>query len=217
LKLDPKSGQAALGIALSYRAGRQWTRAVDAYVRVAQIEPRLSSEASVGTAWCYYRAGDLERARFYTGVAAREGADVRALRNALTQPAKPPATAGAAAARQRSQDDLAELVDRLASQNAGLQARAVRGLVALGKPAVPYLASALRDTRSGIAVREAIVDGLQRLGPAAKDALPYLDHLIAAGPPDPGLQDSPEAMERKLREARLISAMQAARVKIRGK
>jgi len=216
LKLDPKSGQAALGVALSYRAGRQWSRAVDAYVRVAKVDPRLDAEATIGTAWCYYRAGDLERARFYTGVAARQGADVRGLRTALSkaQTAKP---AAAPAARQKTEDDLAELVDRLGTKNAGLQARAVKGLLQIGKPAVPYLASALRDPANGIAVREAIVEGLTRLGPVASDALPYLDHLIQAGPPTPGTNDSPEAMARQVREAQLISAMQAARTKIRGR
>ena len=217
LKLDPKSGQAALGIALSYRAGRQWERAVNAYVRVSQIDKRLEGEASVGTAWCYYRAGDLERTRFYTGVAARQGADVRGLRNALTKAqSKPPGKTAAAPARQK-EDDLAELVDRLGSKNAGLQARAVNSLLAIGKSAVPYLAFALREPTNGIAVRESIVDGLGRMGPAAREALPQLDHLIKVGPPEPGLKDTPEEMERKAREAQLITAMQAASTKIRAK
>ena len=94
--------------------------------------------------------------------------------------ALPPASAGAAAARQKSEDDLAELVDRLGSKNAGLQARAVKGLLGLGKPAVPYLASALRDPGNGIAVREAIVDGLQKMGPASERG------AAVARPPDQG-------------------------------
>ena len=217
LKLDPKSGQAALGIALSYRAGRQWERAVNAYVRVAQVDPRLESEATVGTAWCYYRSGDLERTRFYTGVAVRQGADVRGLRNALTKAQSRPAKAAAPAAVRQKEDDLAELVDRLGSKNAGLQARAVKGLLAIGKPSVPYLAFALREPGNSIAVREAIVDGLGRMGPAAREALPHLDHLIQAGPPSPSLKDTAEEMDRQVREAQLVTAMQAAATKIRGK
>jgi len=217
LKLDPKSGQAALGIALSYRAGRQWERAVNAYVRVAQVDKRLEGDASVGTAWCYYRAGDLERTRFYTGVAARQGADVRGLRNALTKAqAKPPGQSTPGPARQK-EDDLAELVDRLDSKNAGLQARAVKGLLGIGRPAVPHLAYALRQTGSSIAVRESIVEGLGRLGPAAREALPHLDYLVKAGPPEPSVKDTPEDVERKTREAQLITAMQAAIAKIRAK
>ena len=61
LKLDPKNGQAALGMALSYRAGRQWARAISAYERVSQAHPRLEGEAVLGTAWCYYLSGDDSR------------------------------------------------------------------------------------------------------------------------------------------------------------
>jgi tetratricopeptide (TPR) repeat protein len=216
LKLDPRNGQAALGVALSYRAGRQWARAIAAYERVSKVDRKLDGEALLGTAWCHYRAGDLYKASFFTGLAAKAGADVRAIRTVLVKPAKPAPTAGAAPAR-RPEDDLAELVDRLGSKNAGVQARAVRDLLELGKPAVPYLAFALRRRTTGIAVREAIVEGLGRLGPAAREALPHLEHLIKEGPPVPGLEDTPEEMARQVREAALVSAMQAAAAKIRGK
>ena len=43
LKLDPKNGQAALGVAESYREGRQWARAISAYERVEQAYPRLEA------------------------------------------------------------------------------------------------------------------------------------------------------------------------------
>lgn len=216
LKLDPKSGQAALGVALAYRAGRQWARAVSAYERVSKVDPKLDGEALLGTAWCYYRSGDDYKARFFAGLAARKGADVRGLREALSRPVKP-TTPGGAAAIPKAEDDLAELVDRLGSKNAGIQARAVKGLLGLGRPAVPYLAHALMQRGTSIAVRETIVDGLGRLGPAAREALPHLDRLIKAGPPAPGLQDSSEEMERQAREAQLVGAAQAAATKIRGK
>lgn len=216
LRLDPKSGQAALGAALSYRAGKQWARAVRAYERVSKVDPRLDGEALLGTAWCYHWSGDTYKASFFTGLAARAGADVRGLRQALSRPAKP-GKPGAAPAVQRAEDDLAELVDRLGSKNAGIQARAVKGLLGLGKPAVPYLALALLQRGTGIAARETIVDGLGRLGPSAREALPHLDRLIKAGPPAPGMLDSPEERERQAREVRLMSAAQAAAAKIRGK
>jgi tetratricopeptide (TPR) repeat protein len=215
LKLDPRSGQAALGVALSFRAGRQWARAIEAYERVSKVDRKLDGDALLGTAWCHYRNGDTYKASFFTGLAAKAGADVRTIRTVLVKPAKPATSPSAAS--QRSEDDLAELVDQLASKSAAVQARAVRDLLDLGKPAVPYLAFALRQGGTGIAVREAIVEGLARLGPAAREALPHLDHLIKKGPPDPGLQDSPEEMARQVREASLVSAMQAAAVKIRGK
>lgn len=202
LKLEPKNVKAAMGVALSYRAGRQWARAVSAYERVSMMDARLDDEALLGTAWCYYWSGDDYKARFFAGVAAQKGADVRALRSAFSRPVK----AGAG-------DELTELVLQLGEKNAGEQALAVRRLLALGKPAVPYLASALRKPGTAIAVREAIVDGLGRLGPSAREALPQLDRLIKVGPLVRGTEGSPE---ESARETRLISAMQEAAAKIRG-
>ena len=207
LKLDPKNGQAALGVARSYRAGKQWARAISAYEGVEQAHPRLAGEAQLGTAWCHLMSGDLSRARFYTGLAARTGADVGAIREALSRPA------GTAAAG----DDLAELRDQLRSKSAGIQARAAKGLLDLGRPAVPSLAEALARKGTSIAVRELIVDGLGSLGPAAREALPLLDRLGKTAPSKPGPQDSSEERALRAREARLVASVQATSDRIRGR
>jgi Tfp pilus assembly protein PilF len=172
LKLDPKKGEAALGAARSYRAGRQWARAIAAYERVSGAFPRLDREALLGTAWCYCLSGDLTRARFYTGLAARAGADVGLLRQALSRP-----PGGAIDEGER-----AELVEGLRSKNAGVQARSAKRLVEVGRPGVPALAAALTREGTSLAAREIIVEGLGRLGPAAREALPQLDRLAASAP-----------------------------------
>src|SRR6185295_17712587 len=92
-KLDPKSAKAALGVPLAYRAAGQWARAITAYEHVSQAYPKLDGQALVGTAWCYLRSGDEFKARFYTSLAVKAGADVRSLREALLAPGKP-ASAG---------------------------------------------------------------------------------------------------------------------------
>jgi tetratricopeptide (TPR) repeat protein len=207
LKLDPKNARAAMGVALSYRAGKQWARAISAYERVSTLDRRLDGEALLGTAWCHYRMGDDYKARFFGGLAAKAGADVRALRGALSS-AKP---AGAPAKRA---DEPTELVQQLASKSAGEQAYAARRLLLLGGPAVPYLSPALAERGTAIAVREAIVEGFARLGPAARGALPQLDRAIKSGPPGLGPEST---AEEKAREVRLVAAMQAAVAKIRGK
>jgi tetratricopeptide (TPR) repeat protein len=84
LKLDPKNGDAALGVAESYRAGRQWARAISAYEHVPDVDRRREGDALLGIAWCYCHSHDLPRARFYAGLAARGGANMRELRAALT-------------------------------------------------------------------------------------------------------------------------------------
>jgi tetratricopeptide (TPR) repeat protein len=166
-KLDPKSGPAALGVAESYRAGGQWSRAISAYERVSQAFPRLDGEAALGTAWCYLLSGDDARAKFFTTVAVRGGADVTGIRNAFGRP-------GGGTAEQ------AELAERLRSKSAGAQARAAKELLELGRPAVPSLAGALDRKSTAPAVRELIVLGLGDLGPAARGALPQLERLGSA-------------------------------------
>ena len=207
LKLDPKNGQAALGMARSHRAGRQWARAITAYERVSDAFPRLGREALLGTAWCYYLSGDDTRARFYTGLAARAGADVGPIRQAFSRPAKDAMDEG----------DRAELVQGLRSKNAGVQARAVKGLLELGRPAVSSLAAALQRTGTSLAARELIVEGLGGLGPAARDALPQLDRLAGTAPPPAGPKDADEEGALREREARLSASARAASERIRGR
>ncbi len=205
LKLDPKNAKAALGVALAYRAGGQWTKAVTAYERVSQVNPRLDGEAMLGTAWCYFRAGDDYKARFFAGLAAKARVDVGPLRDALLGPPK------AAAAASKSADELYELALQLEEKNAGEQALAAQRLLALGRSAVPSLAGALRDKDTAIAVREQIVDGLAEMGPAARDALLELDRSIKSGP------RATTVPAQKERETKLVASMQDAATKIRGK
>ena len=205
-KQDPKNGQAALGLASSYREGKQWARAISAYERVEQAYPRLAGEAQLGTAWCHLLGGDLSRARFYTGLAAHNGADVEGIRQALSRPdgASPVGF------------DVAELAVQLRSKNAGLQARAAKGLLDLGRPAVPALADALQRKGLSLAVRERIVDGLGGLGPAAREALPQLERLAKAAPSPPAAPESSEEKALRDRESRLAVRAAAASEKIRG-
>jgi tetratricopeptide (TPR) repeat protein len=201
LKLDPKNGRAALGVPLSYREGRQWAKAISAYERVQQSFPRLDAEASLGIAWCYLKSGDVTKARFYAQIAAKGGADLTEIRQALTS--------GSAAS-----DETGDLADGLRSKHAGEQARAAKELLQIGKPGVPALAAALGRKTTAIAVRELIVDGLGSLGPAAREALPQLERV--ARPAAGGSGGDPGAATLREREARLAAAAQAAITKIRG-
>ena len=168
--------------------------------------PRLDREALLGTAWCYHSSGDDTRARFYTGLAARAGADVEPLRRAFLR--------GGTAV-----DDFerAELAEGLRSKNAGDQARAAKGLLELGRPAVPSLTAALGRAGTSLAARDLIVDGLGRLGPGAREALPQLDRLAGVVSPPAGPQEPDEEKALREREARLAASARAASEKIRGR
>jgi len=204
-KLDPKSAKAALGVPLAYRAAGQWARAITAYEHVSQAYPKLDGEALVGTAWCYLRSGEDYKARFYASEALKARADIRSLRAALLAPAQPPSAAS------KSADEISELAQQLADSGAGEQAFAAQRLLTRGRVGVPALVSALRDKDTALAVREQIVDGLARMGPAAGEALPELDRQVKAGP------RAPAAPALKEREAKLVASMQVAASKIRGK
>jgi tetratricopeptide (TPR) repeat protein len=199
LKLDPRSSPAALGIARVYRAGRQWARAVTAYERVQSSFPRREREALLGIAWCYYLSGDDTRARFYTGLAVRAGADVEAIRQALGRPPSGSVDEG----------ERAELLEGLRSKSAGDQARSARRLLDLGRPAVPALAAALARPGTSLPVRELIVEGLGEMGAAAREALTQLDRLASSAPAGAAADSS--------REARLSASARAASEKIRSK
>jgi tetratricopeptide (TPR) repeat protein len=200
--LDPKNSRAALGVPLSYRAGRQWAKAISAYERVSQSLPRLDAEASLGIAWCYLRSGDETKARFYTQVAARGGADVEDIRRALS---------GGAGAGEH-----VELGEQLRSRHAGEQARAAKELLEIGSPGVPALAAALERKTTAIAVREAIVEGLGALGPAARGALPQLERLAKTPARGQTSGESAAVAALREREARLAVAARAAVARIRG-
>jgi len=130
---------------------------------------------------------------------------VRSLREALLAPAKP------ASAALKSADELSELAQQLEENGAGEQAFAAQRLMARGRAGVPPLASALRDKDTALAVREQIVDGLARMGPAAGEALAELDRQVKAGPRAPAAPGLGE------REAKLVVSMRAAASKIRGR
>ena len=82
---------------------------------------------------------------------------------------------------------------------------------------MPSLAAALGRAGTSVAARELIVDGLSRLGPAARDALPQLDRLAAAPAPPAKPGESDEEKARREREARLAESARAAAEKIRGR
>jgi SAM-dependent methyltransferase len=86
-------------------------------------------------------------------------------------------TAGGGRAAAQETGDAKALVAQLASQDAAARTAAADALVKAGAASVPALVEGLADT----ARRPAIVGVLERLGPAAKDAVPQLT-AFAKGP-----------------------------------
>ncbi len=223
LRVDPKNGQAALGIALAYSFGKSWDEAIAAYNEVSRIDPKLTGEAMNGIAWCWFFKKDMAQARAFLDKASAAGRpEAGGLRETIDKFEKAAESererlAAQVEQQQREREQgpgLGALVAQLQSNNPAAQARAARALMPLGRPAVAHLAYAL-TTGTHIGAREIIVSGLGSMGSSAREALPILDRLVAAGPPPPNPDATAEQMANEVRETRLLAAMRSAAIAIR--
>jgi superkiller protein 3 len=223
LQIDPKNGQAALGIALAYSFGKSWDEAIAAYNDVSRVDPKLTGEAMNGIAWCWFFKKDMAQARAFLDKATAAGRpEAGGLRETIDKFEKLAESererlAAQVEREQREREQgpgLGALVAQLQSGNPAAQLRAARALIPLGRPAVPHLSYAL-TTGTNIAAREVIVSGLASMGSSAREALPFLDRLLAAGPPAPNPNATQEEMQLEVRETRLLSAIRSASVAIR--
>lgn len=228
LQLDPKSGQAALGVALAYYADKRWDEAITAFGAAKDVDKKLTGDALTGVAWSYYFKRDMDQARAYGQQAKAAGVPdtgdldqaIAKYQEALKRGQEAAERAAAEAARRREAEaaggggaGLGPLVGQLKSGNAAQQRRAAAALCKLGREAVPHLAYALLN--ADIGAREVIAPCLGAMGAAAREALPILDRLVAEGPPPPNPQATRAETEMELREGDLIRDMRDAANKIR--
>jgi tetratricopeptide (TPR) repeat protein len=226
LQLDPKSGQAALGVALAYYADKRWDEAITAFGAAKDVDKKLAGDALTGIAWSYYFKRDMDQARAYGQQAKAAGVpDVGDIdqaivkyQEALQRGQEAAERAAAEAARRRDAEaaggaGLGALVGQLKSGNPAQQRKAAAALCKLGREAVPHLAYALLN--ADLDAREVIAPCLGGMGSAAREALPILDRLVTEGPPPVNPQATRPEVERELREADLIRAMRDAAAKIR--
>jgi len=184
LELDPKNAQAALGMGWAYSYQRSYDDAIAAYQQAARLDTSLQDESYNGIAWCYFFKRELDQAKQWLAKAGAAGhADSRlteqidkleklqaqreayeeALRKAEEEAAKGP--------------DLRTLERQATSGDAAGRIRAVRDLRSLGSQGVASLIRVL-NADNGYPVREAIVNALGDVGPAAKQAIPYLMEIM---------------------------------------
>jgi superkiller protein 3 len=178
LELDPKNEQAALGMGWAYSYQQSYDEAIAAFQKAAQIDPSVTAEAMNGAAWCYFFKGDMAKALETLNKAQAAGrADVR-LRENIEKLEKLKAQREEyekemkRLAEERAKGpDVGTLCRQVAAGDAGSKIRAIRALGDAGAPAVPCLIRALDDVP---AVRGAAAAELGGMGPAAKQAVPYL-------------------------------------------
>jgi len=180
LELDPKNGQAALGMGWAYSYQRSYDDAIAAYQQTAKIDASLQDEAYNGIAWCYFFKRDLEQAKQWLDKAGKAGrADTR-LGEQIEKLVKLQAQREAyEEALRKAEEEAAKGPDlrTLERQATNGDMRAVRELRSLGTQGVTSLIRVL-NAESPVPVREAVVDALGDIGPAARQAIPYLNEVM---------------------------------------
>ena len=186
LELDPKNGQAALGLgwALSYE--QKYDEAIPAFQKAAQIDLGLTSDAMNGAAWCYFFKQDMGQAAAFLDKAQAGGRSDPRLRDniAKMEKLKEQKQAYEAALRKYQEEqkkaggDVGALARQVRSGDPPTKLRAIRALGDLGPEAVNALIPALDDASA--AVRQAAAEELGGMGPAAKGAVPYIMEVLKA-------------------------------------
>jgi superkiller protein 3 len=206
LELDPKNEQAALGVGWAYFYGRKWDEAVAAFNKAVQLEPKLAADANNGIAWAYFFKKDLPQAEAFQAKAKAAGRNDVKLATNIERAKKGEAAAEEGpdpgeeppAPKVAARPDAGTLSQiLLSSTDAGARRRAARDLASSGSAGVPALIRAMGDRDRS--VREAAVATLGALGPAAKQALPFLQQALNAPRNDKIIMDADE-MKESMRE-----------------
>lgn len=190
LEIDPKSSEAALGMAWAYSHAKDWTNAIAAFQRASDASPAAAGEAAYGIGWAHYFQRDPSGAKAWAEKAQAAGRNasalIRAVRNyeaAIRKNEDERRKFEEEIEKRKLQEqavDLAALVQAQRSPKPEVRARATRSMADAGREAVPYLTYALQD--ADIRVREAAADALSSMGTAARDALPALERYIRTLP-----------------------------------
>ena len=159
LELDPKNEQAALGVGWAYFYGRKWDEAIASFNKAVELEPKLAADAYNATAWAYAFKKDIPQAEAFMTKAkgagrndAKLATNIDNIKRGIAREAEGPDPSDEPPAPRIVRPDPATRV--------------------------PALIIALRDRGA----RMGAVSGLGSMGPAAKQAIPYLQQIVNAPP-----------------------------------
>jgi superkiller protein 3 len=221
LELDPKNGQAALGLAWAYQNAKRYDESIAACKQAMQIDASFAPACNQTMAWAYFFKKDFQASRAALNAAEKAGAGNDRLESVLDRIEKA-GTASAAATEeaiaeaekareeQRRLQNRLEQIDRdVRSGSPGTRARAVRDLAQVaGGDAAPTLAWMLYNDKS-TDVRIVVAQTLGTLGPAARRACPQLQ-AIANDPVIPNPMATKAEAEEELRRGDLQKASREA-------
>jgi tetratricopeptide (TPR) repeat protein len=182
LELDPKNEQAALGMGWAYSYQQGYDEGIEAFKKAAQIDPNVTGEAMDGAAWCYFFKGDMAKATEFLDKAQAAGRSDPRLRENIVKVAKLKEKQEAYEQWLKEQEkirqqgpDVGTLCRRASSGDNASKINAIKQLGEVGREAVSCLIRALDDVPD---VRGAAAEELGGMGPAARQAVPYLMEML---------------------------------------
>jgi superkiller protein 3 len=186
MELDPKNGQAALGLGWAASYGKSYDEAIAAFQKAISIDKNLAPQALKGMAWAQFFKKDFTQSRETLTKADAAGAGDTRLEQQLDRvetilkgggPVSDEELQKAELERKKAielQNKLDNIQDQLKSPNAGTRARAVGDVVRIaGADAVPTLHWMLVNDKD-YGVRGAVANALGSLGAAARKVCPTL-------------------------------------------
>jgi superkiller protein 3 len=184
LELDPKNGQAALGLAWVHLNSKQYAEAIAACKQATQIDAALAPACNQTMAWAYLSNKQFKEAREALTAADKAGAGNAKLDALLDRIEKAPAGADSDAAiaeveqarqaQARLQAQLEQIQKDTRDSNPANRIRGARTLAAkAGDDGVPTLAWMLYNDKS-TDVRIEVARALGSIGPGARKACPQL-------------------------------------------
>lgn len=199
-ELDPKNGQAALGLAWSYSYSKRYDEAIASYKQAMQIDSALAPASNRGMAWAFFFKKQFKEAREALTAADKAGAGDAKLDAQLDRVEKLLAGGGSLqatdaalaeaekerAAQARLQAQLEQIERDTNDSSPATRIRGVRSLVAkAGADGVPKLTWMLYNDKN-YDVRIAVAQALGSLGAAARKACPQLQAIAnELVPPNP--------------------------------
>ena len=223
LELDPKNGQAALGLGWAQSYAHKYDEAIASFTKAIALDAKLSGEALNGTAWAQYFKKDMAGAKTTAAKAKEQGRNVAGLLGAIEKFEKGVADAADAEAQFKKQQK--ESAPGAGGSGGGFEAWAncmmkgggnKRGCISegskYGAQAVEYLVYTLANDRD-FGNRGAAAQALGSLGGAAKGGCAQLRNMGNNNPYEKTIM-TPEEQQQFVRYEDLRKIIRAAIGKI---
>jgi tetratricopeptide (TPR) repeat protein len=223
LELDPKNGQAALGLGWAQSYAHKYDEAIASFTKAIALDSKLEGEALNGLAWAQYFKKDMAAAKATAAKAKAQGRNVAGLLSAIDKFEKGVADAADAERQFKQQqkdtpgaagggggDGFDAWANRI--MKGGDRAAAAREGAKYGARAVEYLIYAVANDRD-FGVRGAAAQSLGAIGAGAKSACRQLSNMANNNPYESVVMDEKQ-QQLFVKYADLQKILRAAVAKI---